>query len=260
MENGKKAAVIDLRRLLKRAARREALPYLVIALVFLIAFLALGHELEIHLSSIEAWIAGLGPWALAAFVILFVLTTTVLIPDTILCIIAGALFGLGWGSFAIICGSLIANPIQFSMAQFFLRAPIEKKIKERPALASIQQAVMHDEFRLQLLLRLTPLNPATMNYVLGAGGVKFTGFLIASMAQIPNLIIEVYFGHAGKHIASIAGGGKQSNMAQDLVMAGGVVVCIIVMILVSRIAQKALSQAIDEYAPETSVLPDEDAG
>lgn len=250
---------IAFRRLLKSAGRREAIPYIALGIILLIAILVLGHELDTHISSIETWIAGLGPWALLAFVVLFVLSTTVLVPDTILCIIAGALFGLGWGSIAIICGALIAGAFQFALAQYFLRAPIEARIVSRPALAAIQKAVIHDEFRLQLLLRLTPLNPATMNYVLGAGGVKFAGFMIASMAQIPNLIIEVYFGRASKHIASIAGSSKQSNLAQDLIMIGGVVVCVIVMIIVSRMAQKALAQAINEYAPDKPVQANENA-
>ena len=257
MPNGGKAINSALRQLLKRAARREAIPYIVAALLALIAVLALGHELETHISSIEDRIADLGPWALVAFVVLFVLTTTVFIPDTVLCIIAGALFGFAWGSFAIIIGSLVASPLQFALAQYFLRGPIEARIATRPPLIAIQNAVKHDEFRLQLLLRLTPLNPATMNYVLGAGGVKFAGFLIAGLAQIPNLMIEVYFGHAGKHLAGIASGGRQSNYVQDFLVLGGIAMCIVVMVFVSRIAQNALTKAVDEYAPETNGQSDQ---
>ncbi|MEM7461731.1 MAG: VTT domain-containing protein [Pseudomonadota bacterium] len=256
MTNGGTDINIALRRLLKKAARREAIPYFVAAILVLIAVLALGHELETHITSIEDRIADLGPWALVAFVVLFVLTTTVFIPDTVLCIIAGALFGFGWGSVAIIIGSLIASPMQFALAQYFLRGPIEARIASRPPLIAIQKAVKHDEFRLQLLLRLTPLNPATMNYVLGAGGVKFVGFVIAGLAQIPNLMIEVYFGHAGKHLAGIASGGKQSDYVQDFLVLGGTAMCIVVMVVVSRIAQNALTQAIDEYAPEDEAQSD----
>ena len=39
----------------------------------------------------------------------------------------------------------------------------------------------YDEFHLQFLLRLTPLNPATLSYLLGAAGVRFWGFLIVGV-------------------------------------------------------------------------------
>ncbi|MEJ2170137.1 MAG: hypothetical protein P8X90_31950 [Desulfobacterales bacterium] len=75
----------------------------------------------------------------------------------------------------------------------------------RPALTAIQRAVGRDEFRLQLLLRLTPLNPAIISYRLGSAGVRFSSFLIACLALTPSLIIEVYFGHVGKHTVMLAG-------------------------------------------------------
>ena len=113
------------------------------------------------------------------FVGLFALATSVLLPDTVLCIIAGALFGLGWGVAAVLAGSFLAAAIQFALAHQLLRARIQRTLAARPSLAAIQRAVSRDEFRLQVLLRLTPLNPATISYLLGAAGVRFSGFLIA---------------------------------------------------------------------------------
>jgi len=179
-----------------------------------------------------------------AFVLLFVLATSILIPDTVLCILAGALFGVTWGSVAVVGGSLLASALQYALSRRLLKAQIERTLAARPSLAVIRRAVMHEELRLQLLLRLTPLNPATISYLLGAAGVRFAGFLAASLALAPNLIIEVYFGHAGKHMARMGAGGKQADTVHLLTIMGGVVVCVIVMVLVSRMARKALAQAV----------------
>ena len=239
-----------LRRFLTRAGFRAALPYLAIGILLVIAIVVLGREIDHHISAIEAWIAQLGPWGPIAFVALFVLATSFLVPDTVLCIIAGALFGMALGAAAIVAGSLLAGALQFALSRRLLRARVMRTLAAKPSLAAIRRAVIHDELRLQVLLRLTPLNPATISYLLGAAGVRFAGFLIACLALAPNLIIGVYFGHAGKHMSRMAGGDTRADHLHDLAIIGGLVVGLIVMVLVSRMARKAVIQAVAESDTE----------
>ena len=77
---------------------------------------------------------------------------------------------MAWG--AVVAGGLLASALQFTFARRLLRARIERTLAAKPSLAAIQPAVTQDELRLQLLLRLTPLNPATIRYLLGAAGVR----------------------------------------------------------------------------------------
>jgi uncharacterized membrane protein YdjX (TVP38/TMEM64 family) len=239
-----------VRRFLSGAYSRAALPYLVVGLLLIVAIVAGGREIEHHISAIESWITKFGPWGVLTFVGLFALATSVLLPDTVLCIIAGALFGLGWGVAAVLAGSVLAAAIQFTLAHQLLRARIQRTLAARPSLAAIQRAVSRDEFRLQALLRLTPLNPATISYLLGAAGVRFSGFLIACLALTPNLVIEVYFGHVGKHAARLAGSNARTAHLHDLAIIGGLAVCVAVMVLVSRMARKAVTQAVAETDTE----------
>jgi uncharacterized membrane protein YdjX (TVP38/TMEM64 family) len=235
-----------VRRFLARAYSRAALPYLAAGLLLIVAIVAGGREIEHHINAIESWITKLGPWGVLAFVGLFALATSALLPDTVLCIIAGALFGLGWGVAAVLAGSVLAAAIQFALAHQLLRARIQRTLAARPSLAAIQRAVSRDEFRLQALLRLTPLNPATISYLLGAAGVRFSGFLIACLALTPNLAIEVYFGHVGKHAARLAGSNARTAHLHDLAIIGGLAVCVAVLVLVSRMARKAVTEAVAE--------------
>jgi uncharacterized membrane protein YdjX (TVP38/TMEM64 family) len=233
-------------RFLARVHSRAVLPYLAIGLLMLIAIVVAGRDIDHHINAIESWINNLGPWGVIAFVGLFVIATSFLLPDTVLCIIAGALFGLGWGLAAAVAGSLLAGVLQLALAHQLLRASIQRALATRPSLAAIQRAVSRDQFRLQVLLRLTPLNPATISYLLGAADVRFSGFLIGCLALTPNLAIEVYFGHAGKHVARMAGGNARTAHLHDLAIIGGILVCIIVMVLISRIARRAVIQAVAE--------------
>ena len=233
-----------VRQFLKRAHFRAALPYLAVGLLLIAAIAVGGREIEHHIKAIESWIAKLGPWGVLAFVGLFILATSFLLPDTVMCIIAGALFGVGWGAGAVLVGSILAATIQFALARQLLRALIERTLAARPSLAAIRRAVSRDEFRLQVLLRLTPLNPATISYLLGAAGVRFSGFLIACLALTPNLVIEVYFGQVGRHAARLAGSDARTVHLHDLAIIGGLAVCVVVMVLVSRMARKAVTQAV----------------
>ena len=235
-----------MRRFFARARLRAALPYLAAGLLLLVAIVVAGRDIHHHIDAIESWIAKLGPWGVLAFVGLFVLATSLLLPDTVLCIIAGALFGLWWGIAAVVMGSLLAGALQFALARRLLQGFVQRTLAARPSLAAIQRAVSRDQFRLQVLLRLAPLNPATISYLLGAAGVRFWGFLVACLALTPNLVIEVYFGHAGKHMARMAGGDARTAHLHDLAIIGGLAVCIVVMVLISRIARKAVMRAVTE--------------
>jgi uncharacterized membrane protein YdjX (TVP38/TMEM64 family) len=235
-----------VQRFFVRAYSRAALPYLAAGLLLMVAIVIGGREIGHHINAIESWITKLGPWGLIAFIGLFILVTSFLLPDTVMCIIAGALFGLGWGAVAVLAGSVLAGMLQYALSRKLLRVRIQRMLTSRPSLAAIQQVVIHDEFRLQVLLRLTPLNPATISYLLGAAGVQFSGFVIACLALTPNLVIEVYFGHVGKHAAWLAGSNLQTARLHDLVIIGGLAVCIAVMVIVSRMARKAIMQAVVE--------------
>ena len=93
-----------VRQFLRRAHSRAVLPYLAVGLLLIAAIVLGGREIEHHINAIESWITKLGPWGVLAFVGLFTLTTSFLLPDTVLCIIAGALFGLFWGIAAVLDG------------------------------------------------------------------------------------------------------------------------------------------------------------
>jgi len=77
---------------------------------------------------------------------------------------------------------------------------------------------------------------------------------MALLVLTPNLAIEVYFGYAGTQAAWLAASDARTAHLQDLVMIGGLVVCLAVMVFVSKIAYKAVLQAVAENE-KTEMLP-----
>jgi uncharacterized membrane protein YdjX (TVP38/TMEM64 family) len=230
--------------LFAHARTRTILTYVATGLPLIAAAILAGHDIARHAVEVEAWIAQLGPWGALAFAGLFVVATSLLLPETLLSIMAGALFGLVWGFLAVLAGTLLAATLQYALSRWMLRATIQRMLAMRLSLAAIQNAVMKNELKLQLLLRLTPLNPATISYVLGTAGVRFPGFLLACLALIPSTLIEVYFGYAGKHVAHMAGRTTRDVYLHDFIVFAGLAATIIVVVIVSRMAHKAVMDAV----------------
>ncbi len=227
----------------RREWKRHLIWYLVFGALLIVTVAILGEEIEHHLNVIEEWISNLGLLGFFAYIILFVLLTSFFLPDTILGIIAGTLFGLRLGIAAVYIGALAGSALQYWLSRNLLRDYIGHMVASNPNLVSIQRAVSQQEFRLQLLLRLTPISPVMISYLLGASGVRFFGFLVACTGLLPTFFLEVYFGYASKHIARMASRNELTIVMHDVLVIGGFISLVIVMVLVSRIAWQAVEAA-----------------
>jgi uncharacterized membrane protein YdjX (TVP38/TMEM64 family) len=230
----------------RSASFRAIIPYFAFAAVLIVAMVILGKEVGQHLNAIEKWISDMGFIGILVYILLVVVLTSIFIPDTLFGIIAGTLFGLGLGFIAVFTGVLIGSVLQYWLSRSLLRNRIERIIASKPNLVLIQQAVSRQELRLQFLLRLTPMNPVIISYLLGAAGVRFRGFFVACFGLLPIFFVEVYFGYAGKHIVEMASRNKISDVLHDTVFIGGFIALIIVIFIISRIARKAIDTTISQ--------------
>lgn len=202
-----------------------------------------GHELGRHISSLESWILQLGWLGMLVFVGLVVVATSLLLPETLFHVAAGVLFGLAWGVGVMLLASVLAAALQYGLAYRLLREPIRRRLGVGTIYAAIQHAASDGDLRLQLLLRLAPLNQTVISYLLGTTGVRFSRFLAACVAMLPTIIVEVYLGHAGKHMALLSVGKAHSGWLHDLVLFAGLLTAAIVVGFASRAAYKGVLRA-----------------
>ena len=233
------------RQLLTRELRSMVPLALAVILVILVVIL-LGREAARHLHQMETAIEALGPWGRVTFVALLVVATSLLVPDSLFGLIAGALFGLVWGVGLMLIGNLIAAALQYALARRLLHDPIQRALESRPLLRSIQAAVIRDEMHLQLLLRLTPLNPALISYLLGAAGVRFAGFMLAMLVLTLHFIVEVYIGYAGKQLVTGEFASSHGGWQDNLMVYGAAALGVVAIVLVSKAAHRAVLRAIAE--------------
>jgi uncharacterized membrane protein YdjX (TVP38/TMEM64 family) len=203
------------------------------------------HAVE-DIKAIETWIEGHGVWGWVAFVAMVVLYTSMFVPDTLLAVVAGSLFGLIWGTVLTFVGVVLTAVLNFLIARSLLRSRIEKMLEKHPKLRAIQHAANHEGLRLQLLLRLAPLNPVSVSYVLGASGVPFSNFLLATVGLIPAVFVEVYFGYLASHVTTVAGNVNEHSTLHTVVTVIGFVVCVVLMIYIARVASRAIAETRDD--------------
>jgi uncharacterized membrane protein YdjX (TVP38/TMEM64 family) len=211
--------------------------YIIVAGCIAAGVFVLGEDIMRHVQGIEV-----------IFVLLYAVLGSLFVPDTILGIAAGSMFGFTHGLLAAALGSLAGAILQYALARRLLRPTVETFIRSKPALAALQVAVLQQEFRLQLLIRLTPLNRTLTNYMLGAAGVGFVRFIAACVGFLPTLCLEVYFGYAGKQMVGVTSQPGHAAALHDVIMIAGLVVAIIVMVIISRMARRAV-EAVAVAAP-----------
>ena len=136
-----------------------------------LAMLALGAvmPLEDWSHQLEQGIAGMGLVAgLAVFCAASVLGTLLLIPAWIFPLVAGAVFGIGWGLVAAMIAAVVSALAAFLLARYVLRALIERAARRNKLFKSVDGAVKKDGWKVVALLRMSPVLPSGFkSYFLG---------------------------------------------------------------------------------------------
>lgn len=201
-----------------------------------------------EIAGLQKWIETLGALAPLAFIAAVLVLTSVFVPSSILSAAGGALFGLGWGTLYMGLGMVAAAALNYFLANKLLGNMVAGPIARQPKLLAIQRAVRHKGLPFQFILRLAPLNAMTVNYVLATAGVRFPPYLIASLGVIPGTFAEVYFGHVASHLSKVAAGSHPHSPTHTILTVGGFLVVIAAMVIIGRIAKKALDEAASAEA------------
>ncbi len=209
----------------------------------------LRHELHGQVVEKKAWIGELGIWGSLVFVAAFVVLTCIMVPDTLLSIAAGAVFGFVGGVAVIVVGATIARAVQFVLARCVLQQRVQRYVATRSRLMRIERAVRQDQLRLQFLIRLTPMSPTLVSYLFGAAAVRFGGFMLALVATLPGYLVQVYLGVEGTHVVEMTARSDGEIVFQDILKIGGLLVSGAALVVITRTALRAVNRAAKAHEP-----------
>ena len=161
------------------------------------------------------------PWRVAGtFFAVYVVMTALSLPGaTLLTLLGGALFGLGWGLLLISFASTMGATLAFLLSRFLFRTPIEKRFPRQ--LAAVNRGVERDGALYLFTLRLVPVFPFFMiNLVMGLTRIKtVTFYWVSQIAMLPGTAIYVNAGGQLGDLESLGGTLSPTLIASFLLLA-----------------------------------------
>jgi pyruvate/2-oxoglutarate dehydrogenase complex dihydrolipoamide dehydrogenase (E3) component/uncharacterized membrane protein YdjX (TVP38/TMEM64 family) len=206
-----------------------------------VAFLLPAREWFMHF---EAYVRSLGPVAPLVVIVAYIICTVLLIPGSAITIGSGTLFGLKTGFLVVVIGANLGALCSFLLARTFLREKVARWADGNPKFRSLDQAIGKQGFKMVLLTRLSPVFPfVLLNYFLGLTAVRTRAYILANLiGMLPATFLFVYIGAAARD--AITGQMETSaGFHQQILKYVGLLATVAVVVMVTRIARKALREA-----------------
>lgn len=206
------------------------------------------------------YIRDAGATGVAVYAVAYVIAAVLFLPGSILTLGAGFAYGPLWGTVLVSPVSVVASTVTFLLGRFLARSWIQRKVESQPRFAAVDAAIGENGFKIVFLLRLSPIFPYNLlNYALGITRVRLLDYILASwLGMLPGTFLYVYLGSlvtSASRLLSEQAPQAESAWTQVLYW-GGLVATVLVVVIVTRTARRALARALEDPAVELRDRPD----
>lgn len=182
------------------------------------------------------------PLGIAAFVPLYALWVTLLLPGVWASMVAGALYGTWGGSFLVFLGACLGAEAAFLLGRTWLRDWARRRLLALPKLQAIAEGVSREGLKLVLLTRLSPAFPfSLLNFAYGLSEVSLRDYTLGLIGIIPGTILFCGLGALAGDVARfgevLSGQADPATWALRVV---GLLATVASVWLVGRAAQRAI--------------------
>jgi pyruvate/2-oxoglutarate dehydrogenase complex dihydrolipoamide dehydrogenase (E3) component/uncharacterized membrane protein YdjX (TVP38/TMEM64 family) len=199
------------------------------------------------------WTQTLGIWGPILVVVFYVAACVLFLPGSVLTLGAGFVFKIVIGTVIVSIGSTLGACAAFLIGRTIARGWISRKIASNEKFFAIDNAVGREGFKIVLLTRLSPVFPFNLlNYAFGLTKVPLWKYAFASwIGMMPGTVMYVYFGAGLRSLTEAAVGTVETGVAGQIFFWFGMAAAIAVTVFVTRLARKALNQAIPVRSAKT---------
>ncbi|RDH82416.1 MAG: sulfurtransferase [endosymbiont of Galathealinum brachiosum] len=157
---------------------------------------------QINPAGIQSWIESAGHAAPVLFICIYILSTILFLPGSLLTLLGGALFGPVWGTLYNLTGATAGAMISFLISRYLASGWIEKKAAGKTQ--QLIKGVESEGWRFVAFTRLVPIFPFNLlNYALGLTKISFSQYSFASFIfMFPGALAYTYIGYIGKEAAT----------------------------------------------------------
>lgn len=219
---------------------------LFVSAAVLLTAAAFYFDLAGRLRLVLDWVEDLGPTGPLVYIVLYILVTILLVPGSILTMGAGAVFGVLPGTLYTSVGSTLGAAAAFLIGRYLLRDWVAAKAAENPKFQAVDEAIGRKGGRIIMLLRLSPLLPFNLsNYIYSLSKVRFGSYVLASwIGMLPGTLVYVYIGSLLESLTVITVDQRSRTTGEWVLYAVGLAATIAVSIYVTRVARRAIQQAL----------------
>lgn len=201
---------------------------------------------DVIAQGLSAWLPALqSPAGALAFIPLYALWVTLLLPGVWASMLAGALYGTWWGSLLVFVGACLGAEAAFLLGRHWLRGWAQRRLAALPKLQAVERAVSREGLKLVLLTRLSPAFPfSLLNFAYGLSEVSLRDYTIGLIGILPGTILFCGLGALAGDVARF--GAVLSGEADGATWAlriSGILATVAVVWLVSRAARQALQSS-----------------
>ena len=184
----------------RNLARAMLLLFVVAAVAYLLLFYP-----AVDLTKILAWIRGFGFWGPAVFFLLYILAVVVLVPGSVLALVAGLSYGM-WGLPLALLAATTGASLSFLIARHLAHNQVQAMTQHHLLWRAVEHAISEGGWRIVSLVRLSPVLPFNLqNYLFGVTRIPFRHYLPATFLGIfPGTSVNVLFATAG-HAMTLGG-------------------------------------------------------
>jgi uncharacterized membrane protein YdjX (TVP38/TMEM64 family) len=214
-----------------------------------------GFPLGRWLLDLVEWVRSAGAAGVLLFAIAYVGATVLLLPGSILTLGAGFAYGPLLGTLLVSPISVAAATASFLLARFVARQWVARRIERDERFAAVDRAVGNSGLKIVALLRLSPILPFNfLNAALGLTRVRTRDFVLGSwVGMFPGTLLYVYLGSLVTSASELASGKRPDAGTWGSVLYwGGLGATVVVTVVVSRIAKRALASTLSPPARSTA--------
>jgi len=193
--------------------------------------------LEAWFIALKQWFAPLGLVGVPVFVLAYLIATVLGLPNVVLILVAGALFGFVNGVISASIADTLGAIACFLLGRTLARDRVKKWVSKNPRFASLDHAVGKKGWKILLLTRLSPLVPSSvLNYGFSCTKVNFWQYSFFSwLGMLPIIALYVYLGSFG--VSLLKGGLTPGKLTLQIV---GIGLAIVAAYYTTRLVQKHL--------------------
>lgn len=218
------------------------------SILFIFRIIPIGQGI----SHLQGWLAGKGFLGAAVYVAIYIVATVLLIPGSAITLLAGVLYGPGWGTLIVSIGATLGAACAYLLGRYAFRSAVQRATASRPRFAAIDRAIGTNGWKIVALLRLSPVVPFNLsNYFFGLTSIRFVSYVLVSwLCMLPGTLLYVYLGYAASQAAD-AGKVNHNSTLHWVLVSIGLVLIAAVSIYITRMAKKALASQTGVLTMET---------